>query len=67
MGCFRPNDIMFELKNTGELYFMELECDAKLEKKTDLWSGKGHEEFGKFSPEHNSLKIGTFIGFFYTK
>ena len=28
---------------------------AKFLRKTDLWSGKWHEEFGKFSPEH--LKV----------
>ena len=38
---------------------MTLECDAKFEKKTDLWFGKSYEEFGKFSPEHTKfLKLG---------
>ena len=34
---------------------MALKNDAKFEKRTDLWFGKWHEEYGKFSPEH--LKV----------
>ena len=34
-------------------------------RKTDLWSGKWHEEFGKFLPEHLKVsKIGTLMGSF---
>ena len=40
-----------------------LESDAKFEKKSDLWFGKWHEEFGKFSLEHTKvLKLGLLFG-----
>ena len=31
---------------------MTMKSDEKFEKKKDLWFGKWHEEYGKFSPEH---------------
>ena len=31
---------------------MTLKTHAKFEKKTDLWFGKWHEEFGRVSSEH---------------
>ena len=34
---------------------MILKSDAKFWKKTDLWFGKRHEEYGKFLPEQ--LKV----------
>ena len=33
--------------------------EGKIWRKTDLWFGKWHEEFGKFSPEHSKVsKLG---------
>ena len=38
---------------------MTIEFDAKIWKKSDLWFGKLHEEFGKFLPEHRKFsKLG---------
>ena len=38
---------------------------CKIWRKTDLWFGKWHEEFGKFSPEHTKvLKLGLSLGLF---
>ena len=34
---------------------MTLKSHAQFDKKADLWFGKSHEEFGKFSSEH--LKV----------
>ena len=60
LGCFWPKYIILVLKKSTEvLYFMTRESDAKFEKKNDLWFGKWHEEFGKFSPQHlKASKLG---------
>ena len=55
MGCFWPKYIMFELKKYRGVIFHDTEEWCKIWRKTDLWFGKWHEEFGKFSPEH--LKV----------
>ena len=52
MGSFGPEYIMFELKKYRGVIFHDAEELCKIWRKTDLWSGKWHEEFGKFSPEH---------------
>ena len=44
-------DLSFDVWSTEELSFMKLKIHEKFEK-TDLWFGKWHEEFGKFSSEH---------------
>ena len=42
---------------------MTLESDVKFEEKTDLWFGKWHEEFRKFSPELSTVsKLGLLWG-----
>ena len=52
MGCFWPKYIMFELKKYRGATFHDTRVWRKIWRKTDLWFGKWHEEFGKFSPEH---------------
>ena len=55
MGSLWPKYIMFELKQYRGVIFHDTEEWCKIWRKTDLWFGKWHEEFGKFSPEH--LKV----------
>ena len=46
-------------KNESERERSYLKSYAKFVKKTDLWFGKRHEEYGKLSPEHlNVSKLG---------
>ena len=52
MGCFWPKYIMFELKKYRGAIFHDTKVWCKIWRKTDLWFGKWHDEFGKFSPEH---------------
>ena len=56
--------ITFDLrKSKEELHFHDTEEWCKVWRKTDLWFGKWHEEFGKFSPEHSKiLKLGLWWG-----
>ena len=44
--------------------FHDTEGWCKIWRKTDLWFGKWHEEYGKFSPEH--LKVSK-LGLWFTK
>ena len=68
MGCFRPKFIMFELKKYRGVIFEDAREWCKVWRKTDLWFGKWHEEFGKFSPEHSKIsKICTLMGCFWPK
>ena len=43
---------MFELKEYRGAIVHDTRVWYKISRKTDLWFGKWHEEFGKFSPEH---------------
>ena len=45
----------FDLKKYRGVIFHEFKVPWKFEKKTDLWFGKWHEEFGKFSHEHSKI------------
>ena len=47
--------LMFDLKKYRGVIICDTEEWCKIWRKTDLWFGKWHEEFGKFSPEH--LKV----------
>ena len=47
--------LMFDLKKYKGVIFLDTEGWCKIWRKTDLWFGKWHEEYGKFSPEH--LKV----------
>ena len=46
---------MFDLKKYRGVIFHDTEGWCKIWRKTDLWFGKWHEEYGKFSPEQ--LKV----------
>ena len=67
MGCFWPKYIMFELKKMYRgVIFHDTRVWCKIWRKTDIWFGKWHEEFGKFSLEHTKvskleLSLGPFI------
>ena len=52
MGCFWLKYIMFELKKYRGAIFHDTRVRCKIWRKTDLWFGKWHEEFSKFSSEH---------------
>ena len=55
MGSFWTKYVMFELKKYRGVMFHDSEEWCKIWRKTNLWFGKWHEEFGKFLPEH--LKV----------
>ena len=55
MCSFWAKYILFELKKYRGVIFHDTEEWCKIWRKTDLWFGKWHEEYGKFSPEH--LKV----------
>ena len=46
---------------------MILECDAKFGEKLTCGLGNDMRNFANFTRANKILKIGTFIGFFYTK
>ena len=46
---------MFDLKKYRGVIFHDTEKWCEIWRKTDLWFGKWHEEYGKFSPEQ--LKV----------
>ena len=52
IGSFCAKYIMFDLKKCTGVIFHDTEEWCKIWRKTDLWFGKWHEEFDKFSPEH---------------
>ena len=43
--------LMFDLKEYRGVIFHDTEGWCKIWRKTDLWFGKWHEKYGKFSPE----------------
>ena len=49
---FHAKYITFDLKKYRWVIFHDTEVQCKIWRKTDLWFGKLHEGFGKFSPEH---------------
>ena len=57
IGSLHEKYVMFDLKKYIGVIFHGTREWCKIWRKTDLWFGKQHEEFGKFSPEH--LKVGT--------
>ena len=52
IGSYCAKYLMFHLKKYRGVIFHDTEEWYKIWRKTDLWFGKWHEEFGKFSPEH---------------
>ena len=62
MSCFWLK-YMFELKTYRGVIFHDAREWCKIWRKSDLWFGKWHEEFGKFSPEHTKVsKLGLLLG-----
>ena len=47
--------MMFELQKHRGVIFHDTEEWRKIWRKTGLWCGKWHQEFGKFSPEHSKV------------
>ena len=68
MGSFWSKYIMFDLRKYRGVIFHDTEEWWKIWIKTDLWFGKWHEKFGKYSPDRalKILKIGSMMGPFYT-
>ena len=59
IGSYCAKYLMFDLKKYRGVIFHDTEEWCKIWRKTDLWFGKWHEEFGKFSPEHSKVsKLG---------
>ena len=59
IGSLREKYVMFDLKKYRGVIFHDTREWCKIWRKTDLWFGKWHEEFGKFSPEHTKFsKLG---------
>ena len=63
IGSLHEKYVMFDLKKYRGVIFHSTRQWCKTWRKTDLWFGKQHAEFGKFSPEH--LKVGTQNWHFY--
>ena len=55
MGCFWPKYIMFELKKYRGAIFHDTRVWCKIWRKVDLWFGKWHKDFDKFSPDHTKF------------
>ena len=53
MGSFWAKYVFFELKKYRGVIFYDIEEWCKIWRKTDLFLGKWHEEFGKFWPEYS--------------
>ena len=65
IGSYCAKYLMFDLKKYRGVIFHDTEEWCKIWRKTDLWFGKWHEEFGKFSPEHLKVsKLGLWRDYF---
>ena len=63
IGPFCAKYITLDLKKYRGVIFNDTEESFKIWRKTDLWFGKWHEEFGKFSPEYlEASKLGLWCG-----
>ena len=59
MGCVWPKYMTFELKKYRGVIFHDTGEWCKIWRNTDLWFGKWHEVFNKFSPEYSKVsKLG---------
>ena len=68
IGSFTGKNIMFELKNTEELFFMALKSLCKIWREIDFSFQKWHEEFDTFWTEHWKVsKISTLMHSFWAK
>ena len=58
-GSFWRKYVILELKRHRGVIFYDTEEWWKIWRKTDLWFGKWHQEFSKFSPQHSKVsKLG---------
>ena len=57
IGPFCAKYITFDLKKYRGVIFHETRMWCKIWIKTDLWFGKCHEGFSKFSPEHMEVSV----------
>ena len=55
IGLFHEKYIAFDLKKYRGVIFHDNGESCKIWRKSGLWFGKWHEEFGKFSPEHSKI------------
>ena len=55
IGSYCAKHLMFDLKKYRGVIFHDTEKWWKIWRITDLWFGKWHEKYGKFSPQH--LKV----------
>ena len=55
IGPFCAKYITFDLKKYRGVVFHDTEESCKIWRKTDLWFGKLHKEFGKILPEHSKV------------
>ena len=59
IGSFSAKYKTFDLNKYSAVIFHDTEESCKIWRKTDLWFGKWHEEFDKFSSEH--LKVSKLV------
>ena len=52
IGPFHANYITFDLKKYGGVIFYDNKESCKIFRKTELWLGRWHEKFDRFSSEH---------------
>ena len=68
IGPFCAKYIIFDLKEYWGVIFHDTEESCKIWRKTSLWFGIWHEDFGKFSPEHSKIsKTCTLMSCFWPK
>ena len=64
-GCYCAKYLMFDLKKNRGVILHDNEEWCKIWIKTNLWFGKWHEEFCKFSRKHLKVsKLGVWWGYF---
>ena len=56
-GSYCAKYLMFNLKKYRGVISHDTEEWRRIWRKTDLWFGKWHEEYGKFSPEHLKVSV----------
>ena len=68
IGPFYAKYITFDPKWYRGVIFHDTEESLKIWRKSGLWFGKWHEEFGRFSPEHSKIsKICFLMSCFWPK
>ena len=68
IGSYCAKYLMFDLKKYRRVIFHYTEEWCKIWRKTNLWFGKWHVEYGRFSPEHLKVsKIFTLMCSFWAK